>query len=131
MPTLLALAAHDGPVVFEAGLTAGPEAVGAALAMARWQRDVRRRYVPILAENQAAKVGLTILRVYQEAGEQGFTRRDAQRVTSATRLGVESWNRAFDALVKNGNLAPLESLAVSKSEKGGRPQTPRYRFVFS
>jgi hypothetical protein len=98
--------------------------------MARWQRDVRRRYVPILAENQAAKVGLTILRVYQEAGEQGFTRRDAQRVTSATRLGVESWNRAFDALVQNGNLAPLESLAVSKSEKGGRPQTPRYRFVF-
>jgi len=128
---LLALAAHDGPVVLEAGLAAGPEAVGAALAMARWQRDVRRRYVPILAENQAAKVGLTILRVYQEAGEQGFTRRDAQRVTSATRLGVESWNRAFDALVQNGNLAPLESLAVSKSEKGGRPQTPRYRFVFS
>src|SRR4030095_8328433 len=50
---LLALAAHEGPVVLEAGLTAGSEAVGAALAMARWQRDVRRRYVPILAEDRS------------------------------------------------------------------------------
>src|SRR5437667_91388 len=82
-----------------------------------WQDHSRRRYTPIIADTAAAKVEMTILRSFREAGEQGLTQREAQRLTHAHRQGTARWNAAFDALRTNGNLVALGSLSSLKSEK--------------
>ena len=128
---LLALSTTEGVILSARGLVAGPEVVRAAITMARWQGLVRQRFMPIIADNAGAKVEMTILRVFRQTGGQGLTRRDAQRLTSASRVGTATWNRAFDALCVNGNLVPLEPLPTTPSEKGGRPQSPRFRLAFS
>jgi hypothetical protein len=128
---LLALASSSEAVRAGMTLTAGPDVVGAAVALCRWQYAVRRRYAPILADNASARVEQDIVRAAKTAGEQGATRRMLQKKTHAERVGVERWSKAFEAVVRNGNIVPLDSPGFAPVRPApGRPAVPP-RWVFS
>jgi hypothetical protein len=125
-----ALTTSTGPYIPSLPIEAGVEVVEATLSMVRWQHRVRQQFTPIVSETRAGKTEIVILRAYRDIGEQGMTKREAQRRTSATKTGgVADWNRSFEALVSNGNLVPLEPLPA-KPEKGGRRAGVSYRLAF-
>jgi hypothetical protein len=123
---MMLLAASSGqPATGDLLIT--PEIAQAAVSTARWQYKLRQRLTPIIADTQAAKVEQTIERAFVRAGEQGLSRRDAQRRTHPDRVGIDAWNRAFEALMRNGNLVPLEPIANGQMAKGGRQPSVRFR----
>jgi hypothetical protein len=97
------------------------------VSIARWQYKLRQRLTPIIADTQAAKVEQTSEPAFVRAGEQGLSRRDAQRRTHPDRVGIDAWNRAFEALMRNGNLVPLEPMADGQTGKVGRQPSVSYR----
>ena len=106
-----------------------PEIATAAVAMGRRQLKVRQMHSPIIADTQAAGIEQAIIRAAKTAGEQGLTRRELQKASNAHRKGLTSWDNAFGAVVKNGNLVKFDPLSKALDTSRGRPPSDRWRFA--
>jgi hypothetical protein len=81
-------------------------AVEAALQMLEWQRGIRRRYYPIVADNRVAALALKVLRVLERQPGAWFSRREVYRAIHGSRDGAAMFDKAINGLVQNFEVEP-------------------------